>query len=413
MENKRFLSLVLSLVLMLSAAVPISAADNEIFGDVPGNHWAISEIERAYQEHVIEGSVDPATGIRNFRPESPLSYAAFATIMIRAAYPEMLQQGEKAYPNDWVLAAGYAAEKLGLIDEGMSREQLDSPMPRYDMARLLINLLLAFGRTDDSLFDIEAIAGNIQDGASLKPAYRDCVAMCYDLGLISGFSDGSFKGDNKMNRAQAAAVYCRYSDLVERIDAGETVIKTPAKQEELPPVSEEPSAGEQAPESEQPSVSEAPTESEAPVADGLFSQNTEFELECIKQILEGTNAARAEEGLKPLFISEALQKAAYIRARELEEKFSHTRPDGSSCDTAIEPSARYRTWMCGENIAAGHLNGNHVMEGWMASPGHRSNILEKAYTCIGIGSYVDAEGMTYYVQIFGNGLEDSAELPAD
>lgn len=407
MKNKAIISLALSLILVLSAAVSVFAAGSGSFGDVAENHWAVSEIERAYQEHVIEGSVDPETGIRNFRPESPLSYAAFATIMIRAAYPGMLEQGEAAYPKDWVLAAGYAAEKLGLIDEGMSREKLDSPMPRYDMARLLINLLLAFGRTDESLFDIEAIAGKIQDGASLKPEYRDCVAMCYDLGLISGFSDGSFKGDNRMNRAQAAAVYCRYSDLVERIDAGEAVIKTPAKAEELPQVNEDPSAGEQPSESEQTPITEPPA------ADGLFSQNSEFELECIKQILDGTNAARAEEGLKPLFISEALQKAAFIRSRELEDHYSHTRPDGSSCDTAIEPSARYSIWMCGENIAAGHLNGSHVMEDWMASPGHRSNILEKGYTCIGIGAYVDAGGMTYYVQVFGNGLGDSVELPAD
>ncbi len=387
MKKRLFVSAALTLALVLSFAAPASAGSS-IFNDVDMNHWAIGEIERAFNEHVIEGSLNARTGIRNFMPESPLSYAAFTTIMMRAVYPDALAEGEAAYPKDWVLAAGFGAEKLGLLDPGMSRGELDSPMPRYDMARVLIKLLMAAGYTEPSQYDLDTIVGGIKDGASLKAEYRDYVAMCYDLGLISGFSDGSVKGDNMMNRAQAAAVYCRYSDLVKRIINGEDVIKTPKKA--LIEVSESDPA--------EPHV--------------FFKDYTEFELDAVRQILERTNQERAAQGLGALSINPDLQQAAMKRARELETLFSHTRPGGGDCLSLLDKDFMENISQAGENIAGEQLDGNQAMDDWMQSPGHRENILMPSFTHIGIGAY-QSGGHTYYVQMFGKGFSklESINLP--
>ena len=54
------------------------------------------------------------------------------------------------------------------------------------------------------------------------------------------------------------------------------------------------------------------------------------------------NEERAAYGLAPLKVSPELSAAAEVRANEIVRQFSHTRPDGSSCFTAIgEQGVRY------------------------------------------------------------------------
>ena len=48
------------------------------------------------------------------------------------------------------------------------------------------------------------------------------------------------------------------------------------------------------------------------------------------------NKERAAKGLSPLKLSGELSKAANVRAKEIQTTFSHTRPDGRSCFTAIK-----------------------------------------------------------------------------
>ena len=66
-------------------------------------------------------------------------------------------------------------------------------------------------------------------------------------------------------------------------------------------------------------------------------------------------------------------------------------------------SLGYAGWSAvGENIAAGYATPEDVVAGWMASPGHRANILSPNFSEIGIG--VSAGGGqfgTYWTQEFG------------
>ena len=55
---------------------------------------------------------------------------------------------------------------------------------------------------------------------------------------------------------------------------------------------------------------------------------------------------------------------------------------------------------CGENIAANYTSVTNLVNGWMSSEGHRTNILIDWYNSIGVGCYHDDDGKTYWVQIF-------------
>ena len=116
------------------------------------------------------------------------------------------------------------------------------------------------------------------------------------------------------------------------------------------------------------------------------------------EVLEIVNQERANAGLSELVMDEDLMKAANERAKELALRFSHDRPDNSDGVDILSK-------VMGENIAAGQSTSAYVMESWMNSTTHRSNILGTNYKSIGIGSYTNS-GRTYWVQLFSN---DEAE----
>ena len=118
-----------------------------------------------------------------------------------------------------------------------------------------------------------------------------------------------------------------------------------------------------------------------------------------EEVITLTNEARSENGLSALRTETALADAAALRARELATRFDHTRPDGSSCFTVITGSYR----QMGENIAyiQGNATARTFLDNWMASTGHRANILSDVYDGMAAGIYYDAaSNTTYAVQLF-------------
>ncbi len=123
----------------------------------------------------------------------------------------------------------------------------------------------------------------------------------------------------------------------------------------------------------------------------------------INTILSYTNKYRQEAGVPDLTLNEELTTAACMRAIEMANynKFSHTRPDGSSCFTVLNGFAiKSQAYTLGENIA---YNGSaaKAAESWRNSPGHYSNMVNKDFKRIGIGAY-QFGGRWYCVQIFSN-----------
>lgn len=105
--------------------------------------------------------------------------------------------------------------------------------------------------------------------------------------------------------------------------------------------------------------------------------------------------------LSELELDVELCRAAQIRAYEIVQSFSHTRPNGSSCfsvfdDLGISASAK------GENIAAGNQSGEKTFLQWKeddknyAGQGHRRNMLGENFTRIGIAYAYDANSTYKY-----------------
>ncbi len=128
------------------------------------------------------------------------------------------------------------------------------------------------------------------------------------------------------------------------------------------------------------------------------------------------NEQRREAGRGPLRRDSRLGVAADGHARDMAARgyFAHDSLDGRSFFDRIKQAGYLRpnpsTWTVGENIAWGSgrlANPGEIVTAWMASPGHRRNILSADYREIGLGlAEADAAGnlpaRTVYATEFGS-----------
>ncbi|GEC89321.1 CAP domain-containing protein [Brevibacillus brevis] len=105
-----------------------------------------------------------------------------------------------------------------------------------------------------------------------------------------------------------------------------------------------------------------------------------------KQVADLVNQERAKAGLKPVQMDAALSKVALAKAQDMSANnyFDHNSPTyGSPFDMMKQFGIQYST--AGENIAMGQRSPQEVMTQWMNSEGHRQNIMNPAFTKIGVG----------------------------
>lgn len=142
----------------------------------------------------------------------------------------------------------------------------------------------------------------------------------------------------------------------------------------------------------------APVESQAPASGGNVNikddnsllasakVNTVTYSAYAGEVLRLVNIERDKVGAAHLVLDGALCDAANMRAIEMDYSgnFSHTRPDGRDCFTVFS-FCKISFYTCGENIAAGYPTPAAVVDGWMNSTGHKANILNTAFTKMGLG----------------------------
>ncbi len=117
-----------------------------------------------------------------------------------------------------------------------------------------------------------------------------------------------------------------------------------------------------------------------------------------REVARLVNEIRRENGLSELVFDEELSRIARLKSQDMHDLgyFDHTSPTyGSPFDMMKSFGITYRA--AGENIAYGYRTPEAVVDGWMNSPGHRANILDRRYRRIGIGYVADGN---YWTQMF-------------
>ena len=134
--------------------------------------------------------------------------------------------------------------------------------------------------------------------------------------------------------------------------------------------------------------------------DSRLGEVETLEMQCFNEV----NHVRVGHGLTALAFNEALLRVARDYSRRMAEEnfFSHNDPEGRTVRERVsEANIRWR--ILGENLSYsnGYINPVAVsMTGWMDSPTHRRNLLDRAWRQTAIGAWISDNGTVYFTEIF-------------
>ncbi|WP_308637395.1 S-layer homology domain-containing protein [Paenibacillus silvisoli] len=178
------------------------------FTDVPNDYWALSAIKDLADRGVLGGYPDG-----KFRPGKIVTRAEFAKIMMLASGVKAKKVTRSTFadlqPSDWETPF-VEASKVYLNGYKLSGGKLvfkpDSPALREDIAVALVKLK---GYDKTRLPDQSLIQAMFKDFNSISNFARNYVAIAIESGIASGFPDETFKPQQPVTRAQAAAMLWR------------------------------------------------------------------------------------------------------------------------------------------------------------------------------------------------------------
>jgi uncharacterized protein YkwD len=107
-------------------------------------------------------------------------------------------------------------------------------------------------------------------------------------------------------------------------------------------------------------------------------------IEVEQQMIQQTNSQRAKYGLPPLVVDQNLEKTARTHTAWMTNN----------------RSLQHTSQNVGENIAMGQRTTDEAVGDWMASPGHRANILNTSYKRTGVAAFKTPDGTIYWCQQF-------------
>lgn len=215
---KSILFLLLCGVIFYLNPMPASAQ----FSDIKG-HWAEEDIIKAYSYEFIKGFPSG-----EFEPESELTRAQLAVVLLKL-FPFDVENinSPKAVYNDyredqWYSQAAAVFAKYEIYPAGTFRA--DEPINRIDVAQAISNCFDALAYEVPNYNISELLLSDIpEDIRSLSLEAKTDYFLLSDLGLMKGY-DGRFYPQDKLSRAQAAAVFNRCYEYLQEKEVDDIMI---------------------------------------------------------------------------------------------------------------------------------------------------------------------------------------------
>ena len=219
--KQRALSFFLAAVLTLALAVPAFAAGG--FSDVPGSHWAYSDIMTCAQQGIVNGMGDG-----KFDPNGTVTYAQFVAMVTKAFFGDDVQNVTDTAGKPWYYPYMKVLRDYDLDFHSKIRNEggwpevvvANDPVNRYEMATIIRKTVMHLGLNPKSREEFAYVNDSIKDYDQFpmpkfagEHIYYIDVPICYHYGILSGMEDGCFHGEQTMTRAQACVVLQRMTKL--------------------------------------------------------------------------------------------------------------------------------------------------------------------------------------------------------
>lgn len=202
--KKRIFSLFLTICMLLSCNLTVSAAEATPYTDVSIGDWFFQSVTFCTELELMNG-----IGQGQFAPAGSINRAMFVTILHRlAGSPDAASSGFADVPADsfYAKAVDWAAEQGIVNGTGDGTFSPERSILRQDMACMLARYLLRI--------DAEILRGDVCEQAFLdidlvSEYARDSVELMRRTGLFRGDEASNFRPLDTANRAEAATLFTR------------------------------------------------------------------------------------------------------------------------------------------------------------------------------------------------------------
>lgn len=178
------------------------------FKDVNVSDWFINTVSKLVGMGGIDGYTDGT-----FRPNEKITRGEFTKILLSTiGYKE----SENVGPNKhWATNYVIKAEELKILDKGdFELDSLNTVITRYEMSKMIDRTLDVLG--EERTKNATDYSKLIKDYYTIPKEYKNHVLEVYAKGIITGYTDDTFKGDRGLTRAEASTVIIRVVDKTER-----------------------------------------------------------------------------------------------------------------------------------------------------------------------------------------------------
>ncbi|MBQ9267107.1 MAG: S-layer homology domain-containing protein [Clostridia bacterium] len=196
---------IISLILIISMlSLGFCFAEESKFTDVQTEHWAYQYIDFLTSQGIINGMGDGT-----FQPEATLTRGQYIKLVISTILSQSVNLDEIDTDFDhWAAPYVRLAEEYNVISEGsVTLDNVDEPISRLEMVRIValadLNILKTDLERDDSII-------NFSDTKNISNMDELLLIQAVSRGLVNGYTDGTFRPDGYMTRAEASAIIYRF-----------------------------------------------------------------------------------------------------------------------------------------------------------------------------------------------------------
>ena len=208
------------LIVLLLTYNNIAFAQVPLFSDLTEGHWARNIINNMAARGYILGYPD-----NSFSPEKEVTREEFAVLLVRCMGISPAHPDNPSFID--VPAEHWSASYIEAVKEYLPGYALENghfsfmgakAITREDVTAALVR---AKGGINNKQEDVNILAENFKDYSSIASNLKPFVAAAIKSKLISGFPDGTFRPNDPLTRAQAAAflyrAFCRSDSVIKNM----------------------------------------------------------------------------------------------------------------------------------------------------------------------------------------------------
>ena len=210
---KRIISLILTAVMLISAASFAFAESKTPFTDVKSGAWYESAVAEVYEKGIMEGK-----GEGKFAPKASMTRAELVTVLCRLSGDNSAGKGTALTFSDTKKNAWYSDSVAWAVEAGIvagyegNTFKPNRPVLRQELAKMFVE----FMEYMDLPMEGTPLTDSFRDNLSFKKWASGYIETLRKTGLMGGDTAGNFNPRAEASRAEIATVITRLLPKLER-----------------------------------------------------------------------------------------------------------------------------------------------------------------------------------------------------